>query len=113
MDKLKSGKSAKQKLLGVEIDDSLKFDLYVSSLGEKAGKKLPLLVRLSNFMSLNQRKTLMKTFIESQFSHWPLVRVFHSRIVNKKVNHLHKRALRIVCKDYTSSFEALTKGRVA
>ena len=39
--KLKSGKPAKQKLLGVEIDDSLKFDLYVSSLGEKAGKKLP------------------------------------------------------------------------
>ena len=51
--KLKSGKPAKQKLLGVAIDDSLKFDLYVSSLGEKAGKKLPLLARLSNFMSLN------------------------------------------------------------
>ena len=28
----------KQKLLGVEIDSSLNFDLYVSSLCEKAGK---------------------------------------------------------------------------
>ena len=64
-------------------------------------------------MSLNQRQTLMKTFIESQFSYWPLVRIFHSRIVNKKVNHLRKRALRIVNKDYTSSFEALPKERVA
>ena len=64
-------------------------------------------------MSLNQRQTLMKTFIESQFSYWPLVRIFHSRIVNKKVDHLRKRALRIVYKDYTSSFEALPKERVA
>ena len=30
--------SRKQKLLGVEIDSSLNFDLHVSSLCEKAGK---------------------------------------------------------------------------
>ena len=96
----------KQKLLGVEIDSSLDFDLYISSLREKAGKKLSVLARLSNFMSLNQRRTLMKTFIESQFGYCPLVWMFHGRIVNKKINHLHERALRIVYKDYyTSSFE--------
>ena len=32
--------SRKQKLLGVEIDSSLNFDLYVSPLCEKAGKKV-------------------------------------------------------------------------
>ena len=45
--------SRKQKLLGVEIDNNLNFDLYVSSLCKKAGKKLSVLARLSNFMSLN------------------------------------------------------------
>ena len=45
--------SRKQKLLGVEIDSNLNFDLYVSSLCKKAGKKLSVLERLSNFMSLN------------------------------------------------------------
>ena len=30
--------SRKQKLVGIEIDGSLNFDLYVSSLCEKAGK---------------------------------------------------------------------------
>ena len=51
----------------------------------------------------------MKTFIESQFGYCPLIWMFHGRIVNKKINHLHERALRIVYKDYISSFEDLLK----
>ena len=35
--------------------------------------------------------------------------MFHGRIVNKKINHLHESALRIVYKDYISSFEDLLK----
>ena len=97
-------KSRKQKLLCAEIDSNLNFDLFVSSLCKKAGKKSSVLARLSNFMSLNQRRTLMKTFIESQFGYCPL-----NRIVNKKINHLHERALRIVYKDYISFFEDLLK----
>ena len=41
--------SRKQKVLGVEIDSNLNFDLYVSSLCKKEGKKLSILARLSNF----------------------------------------------------------------
>ena len=33
--------------------------------------------------------------------------MFHSGIENKKINHLHERALRIVYKTYISSFEDL------
>ena len=50
--KTKIWESRKQKLLGVEIDSNLNFDLYVSSLCKKVGKKLSVLARLSNFMSL-------------------------------------------------------------
>ena len=35
--------------------------------------------------------------------------MFHGRIVNKKINHLHERALRIAYKDYIGSFEDLLK----
>ena len=51
----------------------------------------------------------MKTFIETQFGYCPLIWMFHGRIVNKKINHLRERALRIVYKDYISSFENLLK----
>ena len=60
-------------------------------------------------MSLNERRTLMKTFIEWQFGYCPLIWMFYGIIVNKKINHLHERALRIVYKDYISSFEDLLK----
>ena len=73
----------------------------------KREKKLSVLARLSNFISLNQRRTLMKTFIESQFGYCPLFWMFHGRIVNKKINQLHERALLILYKDYTGSFEDL------
>ena len=50
----------------------------------KHEKKLSVIAQLSNFMSLNQRRTLMKTFKESQFGYCPLIWMFHGRTVNKK-----------------------------
>ena len=44
----------------------------------------------------------MNMFTESQFGYCPLVCMFHGRIANRKVIHLHKRALRIVYKNYIS-----------
>ena len=51
----------------------------------------------------------MKTFIESQFSYCPLVWMFCSRTMNKKINHIHERTLRLVYQDYATSFEGLLK----
>ena len=60
-------KSAKQKLLRIEIGRNLNFDDHVISLRKKAGRKLVVLARLSRFMSFKQKRILMKTFVESQF----------------------------------------------
>ena len=91
--------SNKQKLLGLDIDRNLNFNEHVSALCRKAGNKLFALVRLSNFMNFQQRRILLKTFIESQFGYCPLIWMFHSRRVNNKINHLHERSLRVVYKD--------------
>ena len=48
----------------------------------------------------------MKSFFEPQFGYCPLVWMFYRRGVNK-INHLHERALRIICKDNISTFEEL------
>ena len=50
----------------------------------------------------------MNSFVESQFSHCPMVWMYcGSRILNRRINRIHERALRIVYKDYTSTFEEL------
>ena len=107
--KTKIWESKKQKLLGVEIDRTLSFDEHIASLCKKAGKKLSVLARLSNFMCTNKKRVLMKAFIEAQFSYCPLIWMFHNRGVNNKINHLHEPSLQIVYKDNISSFEDLLK----
>ena len=48
----------------------------------------------------------MRTF-ESQFNYCPLIWMCHSRELNRKINKLHERALRIVYNDRDLTFEQL------
>ena len=93
------------KLLGIKIDNQLTFIEHVSSICKKVSLKLHALARVSNEMNQNKLRLLMKAFIVSQFSYCPLIWMFHSRILNNRVNSLHERALRLVYKDQDSSFE--------
>ena len=51
----------------------------------------------------------MEAFIESQFSYCTLIWMFCSRTMNTKINHIHKRGLRLVYDDYSSTFTDLLK----
>ena len=104
---VKIWESSKQKLLGVVIDRDLSFNEYVLSLCKRAGRKLSVLSRLPNLMSFQQRRLLMKLFVEAQFGYCPLVWMFHGTEINRKINHIHERSLRIVYRDYNSSFKDL------
>ena len=59
---------------------------------------------MASSLTFKQKKLLLNTFITDQFFYAPVVWMFHSRKLN---NHIHERALRLVYKDYTSSFEEL------
>ena len=58
-------------------------------------------------MDIQKRRTLMKSFITSQFGYCPLMWMFHSRGLNNKVNSIYERALRIRYGDKTSTFKQL------
>ena len=49
----------------------------------------------------------MNVFFNSQFTYCPLIWMFHSRLINNKINRLHERCLRIECSDNQSTFEEL------
>ena len=51
----------------------------------------------------------MKTFIESQFNYFPLLWMCHSRDLNRRINKLHERALKLVYKNEEMTFEELLK----
>ena len=80
-----------QKLLGVNIDCNLKLGHYILKQGKKAGRKLSTLTRICKLMSLERRRVLMKSLIESQFAHCALVWVYCDDISDNPMNHLLER----------------------
>ena len=96
-----------EKLLGVKIDHELNFSEHVSSLCKKTSQKLNALSRIASCMAFDQRRLILNSFITSHFSNCPIVWMFHSRNLNERINHICERALRIVYKDFNSSFQEL------
>ena len=58
-------------------------------------------------MSLNKRRLLMKTFVESSFNYCPSIWMLQSRRLNNKINNVYKRSMRIVYTYYKSTFHEL------
>ena len=99
--------STNEKILGVCFDNKLNFNIHLKKLCKKASQKLHALARISNLMSIRQRKIIMNAFIQSQFSYCPLIWMCHNRYIHSMINNIHERALRIVYKDNISSFAVL------
>ena len=60
-------------------------------------------------MNLARHRLIMNAFIFLQFGYCLLVWMFHSRKLNNRINNIHERALRIVFRDYESTFQQLLK----
>ena len=58
-------------------------------------------------MNISKRCILMDSFFNSQFNYCPLVLMFHSRSINKKIIRLHQRISRITYNDFKLFFENL------
>ena len=101
--------SRSEKLLGITITNDLNFNTHLSEICKKASTKLSALARVAPLLPFFKRRLILKTFIESQFSYCPLVWMFCSRLMNRKMNHIHERSLRITYNDYTSTFKELLK----
>ena len=99
--------SESEKLLGVTTDYKLNFEEHLTKACDKASQKLNALASISSYMNINQRKRVMRAFISSQFGYCPLVWFFCSRKINNRINRIQERALRIVYKDYVSTFAQL------
>ena len=99
--------SMEEKLLGIILDKYLNFNSYLSNLCNKVSNKVTVLARLVKLVPFCKRRSLLKVFVESQFSYCPLIWMFCTRKLNKRINRVHERALRLVYNDYFTSFEEL------
>ena len=58
-------------------------------------------------MTFGQRRLILNSFTTSYFSYCQIVWMFHSRKPNRRINHIHEKALTIVYKHFNSSFREL------
>ena len=93
------------KLLRVTIESELTFKNYTGTVCNKASQKLNSLSRSCALIPFQKRRLLMQAFFISQFSYSPLVRMFHNRNINTRINNFHFRALCIVYQGETSTYD--------
>ena len=88
----------KVKLLGIDIDSNLRSTTMSLLFVLKRAENLLLYdvyqtsLRILSILNFQQKRVLMKSFINSQFNYCPLVWMFHSRYLNNKINKLQERA---------------------
>ena len=73
----------------------------------KANRKLSALMRLRTYLDFKKMRILFKGFFEAQFKYCPLTWMFYSRSTNRRINHLHETALRLISDDYELTFKEL------
>ena len=99
--------SKEELLLGITLDNQLKFKHQIDTNCKQAGGKLTAIIRECHSISFDKLKPLLLSFVESQFNYCPLVLMFCTRTENKRINRIQERSLRILYRDETSSFEEL------
>ena len=85
--------SSSVKLLRVEIDDQLNFNLHISNICRSAANQLNALIRLKLFLDFEEKKTLINSYFYSNFNYCLLVWMFSSARLLNNVEFLQKRVL--------------------
>ena len=96
-----------EKLLGLKFDNKLTLEKHITDICRKASRKIYALARIVSYMDLSKQRMVMNTFFNSQFNYCPLIWMCHNRTMNRKINRLHERCLRIIYNDKQSSFKML------
>ena len=73
IDGIKLPNSCEEKILGVIIDNDLKFDPHIRSMCKKAAQKLGVLNRISSLLDHEKKKLVSNAVIKSGFSYCPLI----------------------------------------
>ena len=61
------------KLLGVQIDNKLNFNLYITNICRSTANQLNALIRLKQFLGFEAEKVLVNSYLYSNFNYCPFI----------------------------------------
>ena len=84
------------KLLGITIDNDLKFKKNIENPWKNASHKLHALRKRRGYLKVEKARTLANAFIDSQFNYAPLIWMFAGKALINKICKTHQRTLQVV-----------------
>ena len=96
-----------EKPLRVTFDNQLNFNHHIPKICKTASNKFHALARISHYIDEYKRRILFNLYFSYQFNYCPLIWMNHNKSINKKINNLHERALRLIYCDHSSNFQEL------
>ena len=94
-------------LLGIEIDNHLNLAIMYQHYAKKQVSQLNAIGRLRKYIGFSEKKTFIEALVFSNFNYCPLACHFTSMTPIKKIESIHKRALRLLYNDYASIYDSL------
>ena len=94
-------------LLGIEIDNNLKFKKHIHQLVRNAAGQLNFLSRQSKFLNHDAKRIVIESFVLANFNYCPLVWHFCSCESMRKLERIQERAFRLLLNDHESDYEQL------
>ena len=95
------------KLLGVSIDNDLRFAEHITAICKKSSQRVGVLMRLRNLIPTRTKSQLFKAAILPYLTYSHLVWHFCRASDSRKLERIQERALRAIYCDKTSSYNTL------
>ena len=95
------------KLLGIHLDNRLNFNLHINTTCKSASNQLNALVRLKKFLSFEQKKILVNSFVIPNFDYCPLAWFISSLKKLTIYKHVPFDIYRMTCVKTTSNVRKL------
>ena len=92
-DGFKINLSSEVTLLGIHIDEQLKFDSHIDKVCKIAAIQLNAIKRLARFMGSKERMVMVDSFVLCRFNYCPLIWLFCSNASQKKLEKVNERPL--------------------
>ena len=99
--------SSEIQLLGVTLDNKLKFDSHIASICRKVGGQVNALNRLKNVLPCKTKEALYRAFILPHFDYCSQIWHHCGARNTKKLERVNERALRFVYKDKNHCYDRL------
>ena len=84
------------KLLGIHIDNKLKFGMHITKICESANKKVKCMFRIRKYITEKQALILSNAYVMSNFYYCAPIWMFCNRTLSSMMDNVHQRCLRAI-----------------